>query len=657
MSLVVVVHWPVLSAQALTFDDGSFLSNNPLVQNPGWASVKRFFGEVLEPSTVRGYYLPLSMTSLMVDYAAGGRPEYLAPFHRTSLGLHALNTGLVIALLFALFRQVWVAALVGLLYGLHPLTVEPIVWVGERKTLLAAFFSFACMVAYVGHAHRGGRLRLAAAILLYLLALLSKPTAVPLPALLILLDYWPLRRLNRRAWLEKIPFVLIAVVAIVVTVTSHSRTAGVSTPDDSSIVAVPLRIGYLIAFYLGKILWPVPLSTVYTMPDPVSLTNSAILIGCLITVACAVAAVLLRRRWPAFAIGGFCFAIALFPTLGLLRYSWVTASDKYVYLPAFGLLLLVTALIARLWTVPKRTGLARGLILVTVIALALGEAIVTRGQIAHWATSERLGRHVVAVSPTSAAARCNLGIALHMQGRYDEAIEQYTIALEAEPQDALTHNAMGDAMAQTGKPLNALGHFLTARTQRPDYPPVHNNLGNTFVTLNQLDQAIESFDIALQLWPDYADAYVSRGYAYSRMGKPDHAIRDYRRGLALKPDHVLGLNNLGNALLQQGKTTDAIATFERALAIDANRADTLSNLGNAWLTAGEPGKGVECYRRSLSLDPGLVAANYNLGEAYLRLGRPDEAKAQFNRALSLAESMGDAATATMIRKKLDDLAK
>jgi len=147
--IVLAIHWPVLKAQALSFDDAQFLTENPLVQNPSWTSVRRFMGEVFEPSTVGGYYMPLSMISLMLDTAAGGSPNNLMPFHRTSLLLHGVNTALIILLIYQLFGRAWIAAAVGLLFGAHPMTVEPIAWVGERKTLLAAFFAFLSLMAYV----------------------------------------------------------------------------------------------------------------------------------------------------------------------------------------------------------------------------------------------------------------------------------------------------------------------------------------------------------------------------------------------------------------------------------------------------------------------------------------------------------------------------
>ena len=156
---VIAVHWPALSAQALSFDDNQYLVNNTLVKSPSWFSAWKFLSQVLEPSTVGGYYQPLSMISLMLDYSLGGRVENLLPFHRTSLALHAANTALIIVLLYLLFGEVWIAAAVGLLFGLHPMTVEPIPWVGERKTLLAAFFALWSLFFYLRYTHAAMSLR------------------------------------------------------------------------------------------------------------------------------------------------------------------------------------------------------------------------------------------------------------------------------------------------------------------------------------------------------------------------------------------------------------------------------------------------------------------------------------------------------------------
>ena len=182
-------HWPALPARALSFDDHQYLHNNQLVQNPSWTSAWRFLSEVFEPSTVGGYYQPLAMISLMFDCAMGGGPDNLRPFHVTSLSLHVLNTALVIVLLYMLFGKVWPAAMVGLLFGVHPLTVEPIPWIGERKTLLASFFALWCVIIYVRYSRKSSWKLYAGCVVMYVLALMAKPTTTPLPVLLLLLDF------------------------------------------------------------------------------------------------------------------------------------------------------------------------------------------------------------------------------------------------------------------------------------------------------------------------------------------------------------------------------------------------------------------------------------------------------------------------------------
>ena len=250
---VALVYWPALSAQAISGDDNQYLTNNFLVQNPSWSSAQQFLTEVLEPSTVRGYYQPLTMISLMLDYAMGGRASDLSIFHATSICLHVANTALVIMLLYMLFGKVWPAIAVGLLFGVHPLTVEPIPWVGERKTLLAAFFALWCMILYVRYTHKKNWKLYIFCVLTYILALMSKPTTTPLPILLLLLDFWPLRRLSKRTFLEKIPFFVIMIIFAAITIISQSRTANITMPGEYEPMQIPLVLCHNIIFYLYKI--------------------------------------------------------------------------------------------------------------------------------------------------------------------------------------------------------------------------------------------------------------------------------------------------------------------------------------------------------------------------------------------------------------------
>ena len=281
--LVFIIHLPALSGRALLIDDDQYLTKNVLVQNPGFNSIRRFFTEVLEPSTVKGYYQPLTMISLMGDYALGGRPENLKPFHRTSLLLHMANTALVIILLYLLFGHAWIAAGVGLLFGLHPLTVECVSWISQRKTVLSAFFALWSLLLYISFARKRSWKLYAGCLLMYVLALMSKPTAIPLPFLMLLLDYWPLKRLNRQAIKEKLPLFTSGVIFAIVIYISQSRTFFVTLPGQYNPRYIPLVFIHNTAFYMFKIIWPVNLSPYYAYTKPMGLSDPVILAGILVT--------------------------------------------------------------------------------------------------------------------------------------------------------------------------------------------------------------------------------------------------------------------------------------------------------------------------------------------------------------------------------------
>ncbi|MFH0981537.1 MAG: hypothetical protein V2A79_08365, partial [Planctomycetota bacterium] len=439
-ALVAAAHWPALSAKAFAFDDSQYLTENPLVQNPSWSAAWRFLREVLEPSTVNGYYQPLSMISLMLDHALGGRADYLRPFHQTSLILHVVNTTLVIGLLYLLFRQPWVAAVIGLLFGLHPLTVEPVVWVGERKTVLATCFALGLLIAYAVYARRLQWRFYGACLVLFALALMSKPTTILLPGLLLLLDYWPLRRLSRRSVLEKVPFLVLMVISAVITVVSQSRTATTTMPDEYPPFRIPLMLCHNIVFYLYKIVWPVNLTSHYPIPDPLALSDGMVLAG-VIGTCILIPALLISWRWTrALLVGWLCFFVAIFPTMGVIGFTNVIASDKFAYLPSVGLMLTLAWYLSRLWD--RRSGSARRsslfrraepdlrrVVLVLVGAgLALAEARATRHHLAHWRDTETLFASMIAHAPRAASLHWGQGYFLFDQGRYDEAVAEYSKA-------------------------------------------------------------------------------------------------------------------------------------------------------------------------------------------------------------------------------------
>jgi Flp pilus assembly protein TadD len=599
-AIVATVHGPVLRAQARSLDDAQFVTYNPLVTHPGWASTRRFFGEVLKPSTVKGYYLPLSMTSLMLDYAMGGRSENLFVFHRTSLALHALATMLLVVTLFRLFGALVPAALAGLLFGLHPLTVEPVAWVSERKTLLAALFAFGSVLCYVEHRRRmrvGWRI---AAVALYGLALLSKPTVTMLPLLLLLLDFWPLRRLDRAAVIEKWPFFLLTLASGVVTLVSHQRTAGIVGSAQSDVMRWPLQAGYLLAFYLRKIVVPTNLSCVYPPPVPFTLANPAVLVGAAVTCSLTILLAVLARRARGPLAGWLVFAVALAPTLGLVQYSWVIASDKYVYFPALGILLALASGLTVAWN-SRRPGAGRAVAFLAVLATLVAEARGTRAALRNWTDSLTLALHMEKVAPGSPVVHNQLGVILGERGARDESIR----------------------------------HLRRAVELMPDYGVARYNLGIALMNAGQVPEAIVQFRRATERMPDQADAAYNLGMALTLGGSLDEAAASYRRALQLDPNHAMAPGQLGRVLLARGRTAEAVEPLRRAVTLDPGNPGLHFQLSVALLFgARNPAEAAGHLRQAITLKPDWPDPCNTL--AWILATSPDSTLRDPRQALELA---------------------
>lgn len=616
-------HWPVLSAGAVSLDDDWYLVNNRLVQNPGWGSVRTILGEVRQP-TVPGYYEPLTVVSLMLDWARGGRVENLRPFHETSLVLHVLNTLLTVVALFSLLRAAAVtgartavggderacafaAAGAGLLFGLHPMTVEPVALVAQRKVLLAAFFCLGSLVAYVRYARTGRAAFLWVALALYGLGLLSKPTSMPLPLLLLLLDFWPLRRLSRRALVEKAPFLVLGIASAIVTLLSCARTSGITLPGASSPGKTALTIGYVIAFYFGKVFWPGALSSAYPLPTPFAISNPAVWTHVLATCVLLVGAILSLRWTRAIGVGVAFFLLAIFPTLGAVGYTWVTAADKHTYLPLFGLVLIFSQLLAVGWGAAARLSrpkAVRAAGIVAVLFVAAAECAGTRSYLVRWADTEELHRYMLDRAPEMAVLHYNLGNVLRRRGAFAEARDCYRRAAELRADYAEARNNLAMELDREGRTGEALAELQEALRARPRYPEAENNLGMILARRGEWDRAAEHLTKAIELYPQYAEAYNNLGNVRLGQGRLDEAVAQYRRSLAIAPGSLATRLNLGIALFESGRADEAIAAWQEAVQGHPDNAIAHYTLGLGLERVGRTAEAVGAYRRALALSPG-----------------------------------------------------
>ena len=613
---VLAVHWPVLSAKVLSFDDDLFVGeNSPLVQNPGWVLAKRALTEVFSPSLVTGYYQPLPVISIMADCAMGGSSGNLVPFHRTSLAIHIFNTALVVVLLYFLFGRPIPAAIGGLLFGVHPLSIEPVAWISDRKTLLAAFFSLWSLIFYVYSrtTHNARRTTVplyVGSLVAYLFALMSKPTSIPIPVLMLALDYWPLNRLRSQdsrlqtrltsLILEKIPFFILGIAFTIVTVISNNRSLGISLSSRIEgaiqLLHTFLTVCYLTIFYLRKVFWPMNLSSVYVLPEPLSLSNWVIL-AAVFGMFVLIAGLLFSLRQTRALLAGFLvFFLAILPVLGIVPFSnWVVASDKYVYLPSVGLLMILTSFLRWLCgTGGAGRALVRSITAAAVIlVLACTETVATRRYLVYWRDSTSFFERMITITPNAPPLLNNLGNAYKVEGSFDKATVCYLRGLQIEPND----------------------------------PELNYN-----------------FAVTLQA-----------------MGKIEQAVDYYRKAVQAEQTRAASYNNLGIILLSQGKLNQAADCFRQTLLLNPDRPSAMSNL--AWILATHPDPKVCDVSQAVSLAERAAKLTHyedifvlnTLMLTYTVVDRPEDAVNVAQKAFALASAAGDREQASQIRRQIEVL--
>lgn len=580
--ILFVSYYPALSSNAICFDDDQYIVKNRLVQNPGWSSLEQVFTEVSRPSTVEGYYQPLTMTSLMLDYAMGGRANDLTLFHLHGLLLHVFNTLLIVILIYLLFKKVSAAVLTGLVFGIHPMTVETITWVGERKTLLAAFFSFIALIFYVLYINRSKKGLYWAALAAYFLALLSKPTCVLLPVVFLLLDVWPLKRFNRNVFKEKIPFFALMIVSSVITYVSQSNSGGTGT---YSIYSTFLMICHNIVFYLNKMLWPVNLSSRYTFPQPFELTNTTVLIGVMGTVILAALLILSLKKTKAFTIGWMIFFVAILPTMGVVQFTGVIAADKYAYLPSIGFLILFAWLLCKgIDYIEKNKSIIKPVsigILTVFILLFAAEIWGTRSYIADWKDSETLYRHMLSLRPKDYLLHLNMGSVLVSQKRIEEGVQQYQESIKLQPKEPKTYNSLGIAYMSKGMIKEAVDQFNKAIELNPGFFEAYSNLGSALASQKDFDAALLAFNKALKINDKIPQVYYNLGIIYALKGNSNQAIRYLSETVKLQPNLAEAHRMLGDLYDARGKTEEAQKEYRLALKYNPSLTDVREKLKNS----------------------------------------------------------------------------
>jgi len=596
-AIVWIVFGQTLHHEFINLDDPVYVTENAGVLN-GF-TFKRIAW--LFTHAEANFYHPLTMISLMLDHEVFGL--WAGGYHLTNVLLHCDSAILLFLVLRRMTGSIWRSAFVAAIFAIHPLRVETVVWVSERKDVLSALFFVLTLLAYARYVRLPKSLvNYAMVLAAFAASLMSKPTGVTLPFVLLLIDYWPLGRARSLSdcirWplvQEKIPLILLSFAFSVITFRSQGKA--VATLDEFSI---PVRIGNAVLstmVYLRQMVWPTDLAPFYPFHANL-LSVGEIAFAAVALVLLSTGAFLLSRERPYLIVGWLWYLGMLVPMSGLVQISTFAHADRFTYLPQIGIYILTTWGIVEMCAAWHRArivlaGAAAGAVLILSVS--------AHRQTALWQNSEALWRHTLASTSGNPLAHNNLGTLLLEKGQVDQAIIHFQKALEI----------------------------------RADYVEAQNNLGNALLRNGRTEAAIEQYERSLKTQPNSSGVYYNLGKAFLQIGRVDDAISCFRQTVAISPRFADGHFNLGNALFQAGHTTEGIAHYQEALRLDPLNPETHNNLGNAFLQARRLDEALAQYKKALEIEPKSADVHHNLGYALEQDERPYDAAAHYETALAI----------------------
>ena len=620
VAATLAVYWPVLHCDFVNYDDPEYFAANPHVltglspANLGWALTTGYTGN----------WHPLTWLSLMLDVNLFG-PGPAGP-HFTNLLLHLANTVLLFLLLRFLMRRrpdncpgaavspaqaTWWSALVAALFALHPMHVESVAWISERKDVLSTCFALLSLIAYARYVQGMTRhesrvagtapigavplfscftLRISRfywlALLFFALGLMSKPMVVTLPFVMLLLDWWPLGRVTSDGWqvasdknfvsqlpvlrslceggstllFEKWPFFLLSAISCGVTFLAQQKGGAVVALARISMAGRIENAFVACARYLGKTFWPVALSNPY--PYPGHWAAGFVAFSVLLAVGLTIAAIGLRRKVPWLPVGWFWFAGTLVPVIGLVQVGSQSMADRYMYLPQIGIFMMVTWALAGIVADWRRLRPVAG-VLAAVVLIACG--VQTRDQIGYWQNSGTLFSHALAMTEDNYVACNNLGTWHSKNGQMAQAMDCFRRSLEIKTDNPDALYNLGNAYAGQGDWDTAITYYHRALQMTADQADILNNLGFALAMKRQMPDAIACFEAALKLNPDSASTHNNLAAILFQEQRLDEAVVHYREALRITPDDPRIYLNLGDTLMRLKKPAEAVLCYKAAL--------------------------------------------------------------------------------------------
>jgi len=724
---VLGVYLPVIWFDFTNYDDPAYvLKNVPVLNGISWQGIKWAFTQ-----SHSGNWHPLTWLSHMLDCQLYGLKP--AGHHVTNLVFHIINTWLVFGLFRYMTGSVWRSAAVAALFGLHPLHVESVAWIAERKDVLSAFFGLLSLWAYAlslgresrsaplnfheyggeekqarphpgplpqerenrrslysrrcrpwggrvfgrwfvketlmereENGPRGGDSKVAGSsasrifyplsLVLFACGLMSKPMLVTWPFVLLLLDYWPLGRIQRdnnwrqvllKLLLEKAPFFALSAAACVITVLSQSSAAALAPLGDVPVAWRILNATVSYFRYLQKLIWPTRLSVIYYDSGPPALT--LVLLAVVGLVVVSLLAWRFRRKSPHLVMGWLWYLGTLVPVIGLVKVGSQSMADRYTYLPAIGIFIMLV------WAVTNVPRSACRVVAICAFVIFAGFSVVARHQVLFWQNTETLFRHAIAVTKDNFIAYNSLGFYYADLGESDQARSAFKTSLAINPNSAPAWSKLGSVLISEGKYDEAAEKCETALRINPRLPEAHTTLGLALMKQGKTNEALASYAEALRVSPEYAPAHYNLANALAHEGRLDLAREHYEASLRSDPRSADAHNNLAYILARQQRVDDAIVHFGSALRLQPNFWQAHYGLGELLSKQNRLSEATTEFLYVVRIKPELALGHFQLAVVQTRQGKVADAVASAGQARALASKAGQEELARKSQQLLEQL--
>jgi len=624
---------PCLRNDFVNLDDHRYVTENRLIMDLSWKNIKSILSQFHA-----GHYHPLTLLSFSLEFHFF-KLNPLA-YHTTNLLLHLLNSLLVFWLIRWLKGSLFTSWVVALLFSIHPLHVESVAWVSQRKDLLYSFFFLGSWISYLHYRKTKSNRDYFLSLALFVLSLLSKGMAITLPIVLLLSDYLLHRTLDRRALIEKIPFLLLSFLFGIIGLFAQAR-AETGSPGSSPLFEQLLTISFVLTSFLSKLILPIRLSCNHPYFKPAEFAWGYILLYPSLIAGLSFLGILFSRWSRKIPFGLLFFLITLLPVLPLK-----IIAERYTYIPYIGIFYIIGEGLSGLlrWQFPF-SKIVRIFFLILFTGTVAALAILSHQRCQVWKDSLTLWNDVLKKYPNSQSAYHHRGTAYLNMGEYERAINDFHQALRMNPGHPKTYSVyhnLGATYHNKKEFDEAISYYSRSIQKKPDYHLAYHHRGLAYIEKGEYDRAIADFNKVIEINPRFAEAYYNRGNLYMQTDRFDQAVSDYTRAIELNPKFYLAFYNRGMAYASNGLHDQAISDFTKAILIHPGYGEAYTNRGASYFLNGLFEEALSDFNRAIEINPKEAIAYYNRAQLRTRKGLYELALSDLNQALSINPTYSEA---------------